>query len=482
VSRKILLALLVTMALVLPLAGTDATPASAAPGSAPASSVTLIAPPSATQQPDACPPTPIGVVETVRGSLSVSDCWSTQRGVLYYADQYSFTASAGQEVSIAYTPSGFAPYVYLIGPDGEVVGQAHSDFSGQTARIPSGAGFLTLPTSGAYIIEVTSTYTGSTGTYTLRVTALGGGPTLSWVASAPWNGALEGPQDGSGRPWYSPQFDDSGWSAITVPDQDSFGAGYDRFYRADFELSSVPAALPVWFASDDGVWVYVNGALAGHWGGAWRGEGCVNQFELCNSSVSVDPQDIAGFLVPGTNTVAAMVSNGVCCHSYFDFQLLQPLPPFEPFSFAIITDLHVGRYPEYDGDEYYLTQRLKETVQLINENVQSGSNIKFVVVLGDLSEDGTQSQLDKAKSIFDRFDRSIRSCHRQPRCRRQHQRSFGGSVCDSLPGPISQRRTPTDWRIVPGRLRGTWPWRPRLPPKLRLRLPGSEVRWLRLRG
>jgi len=77
-----------------------------------------------------------------------------------------------------------------------------------------------------------------------------------------------------------------------------------------------------------------------------------------------------------------------------------PEPSFEPFSFAIISDLHIGRYPEYDGDEYYLTRRLKESVRLINEKVESGSNIKFVVVLGDLSENGVHGELDKAKTIL----------------------------------------------------------------------------------
>jgi YVTN family beta-propeller protein len=78
-----------------------------------------------------------------------------------------------------------------------------------------------------------------------------------------------------------------------------------------------------------------------------------------------------------------------------------PEPTFEPFSFAIISDLHVGRYPEYDGDNY-LNQRLKESVQLINEEVGNGKDIKFVVVLGDLSENGVRpKQLDRAMEILD---------------------------------------------------------------------------------
>jgi hypothetical protein len=75
------------------------------------------------------------------------------------------------------------------------------------------------------------------------------------------------------------------------------------------------------------------------------------------------------------------------------------------FSFAIITDLHIGRYREYDGEEYYLTQRLWDTVNWINQEAES-RNIKFVAVLGDISNDEEVSaddhlrQLNKAKTIL----------------------------------------------------------------------------------
>jgi hypothetical protein len=73
--------------------------------------------------------------------------------------------------------------------------------------------------------------------------------------------------------------------------------------------------------------------------------------------------------------------------------------PDGDFSFAIITDLHVGRYTEYGDDEYYLTKRLEDTVDWINRNAQD-RNIKFVVVLGDLSEKAVEGELDKAKTIL----------------------------------------------------------------------------------
>jgi len=79
----------------------------------------------------------------------------------------------------------------------------------------------------------------------------------------------------------------------------------------------------------------------------------------------------------------------------------------EEWSFAIITDLHIGRmYPDYDGNqEYYLTERLGKVVKWINDYKNTpGYNIKFVIVLGDLSNSGKENELNKAKSILDKLE------------------------------------------------------------------------------
>jgi parallel beta-helix repeat protein len=92
----------------------------------------------------------------------------------------------------------------------------------------------------------------------------------------------------------------------------------------------------------------------------------------------------------------------------------------EPFSFAIITDLHIGRgYPDYDGpgfddgyngEEYYLTQRLRNVVNWIiqnKDNVQCENttcSIKFLVVLGDIADSGEKSEFLKAKEILDELN------------------------------------------------------------------------------
>jgi PKD repeat protein len=86
------------------------------------------------------------------------------------------------------------------------------------------------------------------------------------------------------------------------------------------------------------------------------------------------------------------------------------------WTFAIITDLHVGRgYPDYggkgigtedmqiEGQDYYLTERLQKTVEWIIDN-RDNYNIRFVVVLGDISDSGEYSELKRAKDILDNLN------------------------------------------------------------------------------
>lgn len=73
----------------------------------------------------------------------------------------------------------------------------------------------------------------------------------------------------------------------------------------------------------------------------------------------------------------------------------------EEWTFAIITDLHVGRgYSDYSKEDYYLTARLQTVVDWINAHAAT-DNIRFVVVLGDITEDGAQVEMQKANEILD---------------------------------------------------------------------------------
>jgi len=99
---------------------------------------------------------------------------------------------------------------------------------------------------------------------------------------------------------------------------------------------------------------------------------------------------------------------------------LLPEPPSQKWSFAIITDLHIGRgYPDYDGqgfedgyqgEDYYLTKRLKNVVKWINDNKNDidcdGTKcpIQFVAVLGDITENTDLIGFCKVKEILDQLE------------------------------------------------------------------------------
>jgi hypothetical protein len=87
----------------------------------------------------------------------------------------------------------------------------------------------------------------------------------------------------------------------------------------------------------------------------------------------------------------------------------------EKWSFAIITDLHIGwGIPDYNdesyndkeiGQNYYLTERLEKAIQWINENYKNPDyNIKFVVVDGDISDTAEYSEFLTARNILNQLE------------------------------------------------------------------------------
>ncbi len=87
----------------------------------------------------------------------------------------------------------------------------------------------------------------------------------------------------------------------------------------------------------------------------------------------------------------------------------------DAWCFAIIADLHMGCfYPDYgrpgwkpgspgsEGQEYFLTQRLRRTVRWINRHSNlPHCPLRFVAVLGDLTDSAEWCEFLKAKEILD---------------------------------------------------------------------------------
>jgi hypothetical protein len=133
-----------------------------------------------------CTETPVTSGVPIDTSLSNSDCRSPSRGNPHFADLYTFDGTMGQQVTIRMdqTSGILDPYLYLIGPDGTIVDQAEFSDSGVNARIPesSPSNVFTLPQTGKYIIDATSSQPGQTGNYQLRFTR--GSCTLTPSATA----------------------------------------------------------------------------------------------------------------------------------------------------------------------------------------------------------------------------------------------------------------------------------------------------------
>ncbi len=131
-----------------------------------------------------------------------------------------------------------------------------------------------------------------------------------WRRSPTWDDDFEGPVDGSGARWWMPEFDDTSWAITATPDENSIPERNDRFYRGYFHVDNPQTFGLLEVASDDGLWLYVNGAFMGHWGGEWRQEGCVNSPHFCSVREEVPPITVNSALHSGTNVVAVRVSNG----------------------------------------------------------------------------------------------------------------------------------------------------------------------------
>jgi len=192
---------------------------------------------------------------------------------------------------------------------------------------------------------------------------------MSWKASPVLSDCV-GPTDAQGHLWSDPDFDESTWQIVTLPDIGSIPGEHDRFYRTNFVLSDDPSHRTRVFlslAADDGIWVYVNGNLVEHWGG-----------DCHDGPLAGDVHgiDITQFVVTGTNTIAAHVSNGPGGSWFWaDVEIVSiPLLP-APFALSYVDitvkDIHgipiSGAHVRGISEEWGLLEPMDENA-VTNEN------------------------------------------------------------------------------------------------------------------
>jgi len=120
--------------------------------------------------PLACPASPIAAGQTIQGTLSAGDCPSSFRNQTL-SDHYSFSATAGQRIAVTMRSSAFDSLLYLVRPDGTLLGSDDDSDGGLNARFPS-TGFFQIPATGTYVIEATTLFSNSTGAYSVSLEQL----------------------------------------------------------------------------------------------------------------------------------------------------------------------------------------------------------------------------------------------------------------------------------------------------------------------
>jgi hypothetical protein len=137
------------------------------------------------------PVTPITPNTTVNGTLSTTDCNDLGDNTFY--DVYSFSGTAGQQVSITMTAS-FDTYLFLVAPDGDDLAEDDNGGGGTNSRIPANTTDLArLPQTGTYHILANSglNTAGTTGSYQLTLTVGGTNcPSTAITFGQTANGAL----------------------------------------------------------------------------------------------------------------------------------------------------------------------------------------------------------------------------------------------------------------------------------------------------
>ncbi|MGI8734448.1 MAG: pre-peptidase C-terminal domain-containing protein [Pyrinomonadaceae bacterium] len=128
---------------------------------------------------------PITPGQTINGALVSGDC-QLQDGSRF--DEYTFTASAGQTLSISMSSGEFDTYLILLNPDNTLGGEDDDGGGGTNSRIPTNSGSIAVQQTGTYSILANSFDPDTFGNYSVTLTFGGGGATCPPAATPISNG------------------------------------------------------------------------------------------------------------------------------------------------------------------------------------------------------------------------------------------------------------------------------------------------------
>ena len=168
-----------------------------------------------------CAATPINIGQTINGVLNTGDCNSRYNFDGYparAADLYTFTATEGQQVMIAATAPTLTVQLNL-------ADQYGAPLTPYGFRTPLGTGYVTIPATGTYTLEVTTNYFNSssrTGNYALSLLSPASGcgyvlPTIIGIKGYEAEGGpgTVGVTSGNGCGWVATTHYD--WIKINTP-------------------------------------------------------------------------------------------------------------------------------------------------------------------------------------------------------------------------------------------------------------------------
>ncbi|MFZ0060517.1 MAG: PPC domain-containing protein, partial [Pyrinomonadaceae bacterium] len=104
---------------------------------------------------------------TVNGTLTAGDC---DLGDGSRFDEWTFTATAGQQISISMNSAQFNTYLLLINSNLDVIAEDNNGGGGTNSRIPAGSGVFTISQAGTYGILANGLSGADLGSYSLTLT------------------------------------------------------------------------------------------------------------------------------------------------------------------------------------------------------------------------------------------------------------------------------------------------------------------------
>lgn len=122
---------------------------------------------------------PISIGQTIEGQISTtSDCywWGSDPNGKWYTDPYTFAGTAGQQIAITMNGVGsFDPDLTLFfgnsGANADKIVYDNNGGGGVNARIPPTSGYITLASTGTYVIWASALLTNTGGSYSLTLSS-----------------------------------------------------------------------------------------------------------------------------------------------------------------------------------------------------------------------------------------------------------------------------------------------------------------------